>query len=73
MSCNCKTGLAIYAKMDNYIDNPHCVECKYYDMNDSCNRYKSMITGQPVVITCATARADDRLCGCLGVHWEKKE
>ena len=73
MSCGCKTGLTIYAEMDNYIDN-HCVECKYYDhVNDSCNRYKSMITGQPVVITCVGARADDRLCGCLGVHWEKKE
>jgi len=73
MSCNCKPEpLAIYAERDDYTMN-HCYDCKHFDGVHHCTRYRSMVTGGYAIVECLVARSNESLCGCLGVHWEKKE
>lgn len=74
MSCNCKPEpLTIYAKSDDFTDLAHCNECKFVDTALNCTRFTSMLTGNPVIVTCTDARTEESLCGYVAKYFIKKE
>lgn len=74
MGCGCGSKISVYAKQDNYIDSPHCVDCAHFQTGQNyCTRFLSMISGKQALVPAIEARSEDRLCGALGVYWEQRK